>query len=863
MDDVGVASLRLASRALREYRLEEMARNQEGQGGVLPSFDGLYNDLTPGVGTPGAGPSSAGNAPARGAPLLAYPAMQGHGQPLGAYNNHYTLQGQGAQHYGTQYQVPAAPQPAHVVGDALYNATPSTIREVVDYDKSFVGEGEPWKFSSCKFPNSKITYRHYHDGRTVIGWQSHEGAEVIQFPPPSFFDGLWHGTIDGRKFLGRGPWCHSLAVLDPFLLCLYERGGTLPGGYGLTIRDTTSYLYRRRFVGRGSEVIKVTEGEYGKEADLIRAFVHRDTRYRYGNYRSLGDALDDDFDSFCYRSPRDLEYLDMLCFAWEDIKNRPDDFVVNLRDPVSMVDRDALVVTQVVPRDFRFKPWTHRQGESEVDFVKWCREGRSLSYKGGHLVDFTDCDEYRRFNRGSAKDTRFARPPLEWNQVEAIWGMFGIPRSPALQFMLSHVVPKGNTQQGWQVAHQSPVWHIIITDHIAYLVGAWMRYLYSTFKMWRLQPSLIAAIRALGVDGLAQALGTERNARDCLELVTRCENIAWTRFPAAWRSNTRERPHEGELTGPLLPGCSYVPYDPWARRVLPGREWMFHLMHNHRVMPQGHPIGVAKANARSSVDGRDARRWPTHLNGVLVTYNGDPCGLDDPGRWPPLKDNTHFTNDGNLVAGSHLDAQREWWGNEDNPQLQPPEDEETHDDPPGGNDGPGDNGGGGGPPGGGGYDDTNDDDDNTPGPQGGGTRVRRRRRPSASSRKPTTRKAGAPRRGGCSAATVAPDDEVYKGSTVENDAHEAIVASALIRTSAGLPLTLLHKQCLAKAAGDGLLAESDLETYRQAELEAQQDYMEDEVVEDDMDDVSPAVTETVADGRRVTRSTRRAARSKK
>jgi len=109
MDDVGVASLRLASRALREYRLEEMARNQEGQGGVLPSFDGLYNDLTPGVGTPGAGPSSAGNAPAQGAPLLAYPAMQGHGQPLGAYNNHYTLQGQGAQHYGTQYQVPAAP----------------------------------------------------------------------------------------------------------------------------------------------------------------------------------------------------------------------------------------------------------------------------------------------------------------------------------------------------------------------------------------------------------------------------------------------------------------------------------------------------------------------------------------------------------------------------------------------------------------------------------------------------------------------------------------------------------------------------------------------------------------------------------
>ncbi len=96
---------------------------------------------------------------------------------------------------------------------------------------------------------------------------------------------------------------------------------------------------------------------------------------------------------------------------------------------LDLLSSDLVFLGTRVPREWSFLRSGDGRGEGEV-FHAWNVEIRRASSEFGYLIDYIDAEfiHYREHARWG----RYVKAPLRRREVEPVWGLFGVPRSPGL-----------------------------------------------------------------------------------------------------------------------------------------------------------------------------------------------------------------------------------------------------------------------------------------------------------------------------------------------------------------------------------------------------------------------------------------------
>ncbi len=197
-----------------------------------------------------------------------------------------------------------------------------------------------------------------------------------------------------------------------------------------------------------------------------------------------------------------------------------------------MFSSDHLFVACRKLRQWRFLPWT-KSGTGIARFNNWLVETRRMTYVRGFLSDFQNLELVNLNNR--AARLTFPSPPKEWNKVETVWGMYGIPRSPAITYVGDMIVPRNEGVAERDRCCRHHLWRVILSDHVDLVMKAWMHYRYCPGRMFRLSDDLRACIAKLDVSGLGLIFGNRQDAADCVVHLAMHDQIPFDKYPPTWR----------------------------------------------------------------------------------------------------------------------------------------------------------------------------------------------------------------------------------------------------------------------------------------------------------------------------------------
>lgn len=245
----------------------------------------------------------------------------------------------------------------------------------------------------------------------------------------------------------------------------------------------------------------------------------------------------------------------------------------NLMD---IIDLKAKFLSVRVSRDWRYKDFLKSTAKIGK-FNFWTQMVRNFTWEHGIFIDYHNI-EAQAISRPSLYQ-RYAEAHREWQELPPVLGFLGVVRPPLLTYYASLLTSKDRQMSARNLVWSHPLWKVFTSEHVCLYAVAWMRTMYSKYKMYRPSDTVLDAWEKLQVETFIAIFGTRRDTEEFFEHIRICQELAWERLPVIWRHKhlgqirTGRRDFEPIIGNPAgfdAPrGAHFLPYNPWHGEVLP------------------------------------------------------------------------------------------------------------------------------------------------------------------------------------------------------------------------------------------------------------------------------------------------------